>query len=187
MKKILIPVLVISIFSSCSNSTQNPGSPAASGDSVSQNQKVLENDLESPGNLSAPWTNLQTVVEVKEIKAHSGTFVSKVTAENQFSIGIRDEFRNLNEKLPVSISITGWYYLPEMNDNFGFVLDIQEDGKTYVWKPYRLNNLVLNQWTEFSITFNMDEPIKPNQLLKIYGNGSKKVAYIDDIKITFEY
>lgn len=187
MKRVFVFFIAVALLGSCSNSTQKPANTPEATDEIGLNQLVIENDMEYPAKLAAPWTNLNTVVKMSDVKAHSGNFASKVNAEGQLSIGIRDEFRNINEKLPTKIIVSGWFYLVEKNDKIGIVLDVQENGQSYMWKPYKFEDTPVNQWTEFTAYFTIDKPIKPEMLLKIYGNGLKKEAYFDDMKIVFEY
>ncbi|MFH1118860.1 MAG: hypothetical protein V1775_03500 [Bacteroidota bacterium] len=189
MEKLFVLAFAVVIFYSCSNSTKTPSTNGASTDQTDQKQLVIENDMESAASLISGWINEVTVVKMEKVKAHSGELVSKVDDINLYSYTYREQFENINEKLPTRVVVNGWFYLPEVNEKAAMVMDINENNETYIWKAYDLmdENPALNQWNEFTAYFTIDQPIKPGHQIKLFGFGGKKVAYFDDIKITFEY
>lgn len=189
MKKLVFFAIASVLFYNCSNSTQTPADSGEKASQVEQNQLTIENDMENAAAMLPAWINEITVVKMDGIKAHSGEFASKVDDVNVYSCTYREKFENINEKLPKRIVVNGWVYTSEANEKLTFVMDINENNETYLWKAFNISNLQLknNEWNEFTAYYTIDKPIKPNQQLKLFGFGGKKVAYFDDIKVTFEY
>jgi hypothetical protein len=150
---------------------------------------VIETDMENVAALPAYWINGVVVEKMDKIPAHSGNYAVKVDAEKKYSLTFRENFANINAKLPKRVVVSGWYYFPEINPKSGIVMDINEDGKSLIWKSYNLTavNPAINQWNEFKAYFTIDQPIKPEQQIKIFAISGDKVAYFDDFRITFEY
>ncbi|NVO19682.1 MAG: hypothetical protein HXX13_08280 [Bacteroidetes bacterium] len=182
--KILIMILVVGLaFCSCNNSSSSP-------DKNSDSNKIeVTNDLENALSLIPSWVNEKTICKMENGKAHSGDFVSKVDDVNIYTYAYREYLMNISKKLPKAIYVSGWVNSPNPAETLCMILDIG-DGKTpLLWKSYYLKSIVTepNKWFEFRAGFNIDKPIKPEYLLKIYGASGGKVAYFDDFKITFEY
>ena len=192
MKKLFILLVATGMFYACSN---NPGTPAEGNEAIgenaliNENQMVIETDMENVTELPTYWINGAAVQKMDKIPAHSGNYAVKVDAENKYSLTFRENFSNINAKLPKLVIVSGWYYFPEPNEKSGIVMDIIEDGTTIIWKSYNLfaENPAINQWVEFSAYFTIDQPIKPEHQIKIFANSGNKVAYFDDFKIVFEY
>ena len=192
MKKIFILLVATGIFYACSNNPQTPaeGNEALNENAqINENQMVIETDMENVAALPSYWINTASVKKMEEISAHSGDYAVKVDAEKKYSLTFRENFSNINAKLPKRIIVSGWYYFPEPNDKAGMVMDINEDGNTIIWKAYNLSsvNPATRQWNEFAAYFTIDQPIKPEQQIKIFANSGNKTAYFDDFKIVFEY
>lgn len=191
MKRLFILIAVTGFLFSCSNSSQAP----ATDDSATQinaaedNQTVFENDMENVASLPAYWINGAVVVKMEGIAAHSGIHAAKMDEKEKYSITFREYFSNINARLPKRVVVNGWYYFPEPNEKAGLVMDINENNQTYIWKAFTFSsvNPTPGQWNEFTAYFSIDQPIKPEHQIKIFASGANKVAFIDDLKITFEY
>ncbi|PKO97824.1 MAG: hypothetical protein CVU14_09295 [Bacteroidetes bacterium HGW-Bacteroidetes-9] len=190
MKRFIFIVLASALIYGCSNSNQSPSSAAIpTEDTTDQNQLVIENDLELASSMIPSWINEVTVVKMDKIKAHSGEYASKIDDENVYSYAFGEKFENINKKLPRRVIVNGWYYMPDKNEKAGIVMDISEDNETKIWEAFNFFNVnpTTNQWNEYTAYFSINQPIKPNYHLKIYGYSGKKEIYLDDFKITFEY
>jgi hypothetical protein len=187
MKNFLFLVLTASLVYGCSNSNQNTVETVVETEEV---PIAFANDMENALSGVPSWINEATVVKMPEgLKAHSGEFVSKVSEEKVYSYAFRETLSNINEKLPVAVIVKGWVYSPEPNTALSIVVDINDEGKSVLWKAYSLTDVIadLNQWKEFSARFTVDQPVKPEHQLKVFGFGGKKTAYFDDLDISFEY
>ncbi len=187
MKQFLILMLSGLLLYGCSgNSPKTPAAEAVADDSP----VAIVNDLEKALAGVPSWSNEKTIVQMPEgIPAHSGQFVSRVDAENQYSYAFKETFANINQTLPVAVIVEGYVYMPEVNPALGIVMDINDNNNTVIWKSYALSGVVtsLNEWQPFTARFTVDAPLKPGYQLKIFASGAKKTAYFDDFKISFEY
>ena len=185
-------MIATGLFYACSN---NPGSSTDQNvmsdntPQIDENRMVIATDMENASSLPSYWRNGFTIYKMDEVPAHSGSYAVKVDAESEYSITFRETFEKLNAKLPKRIVVNGWYYFPEPNEKAGFIMEINDNGESYMWKAFNLANVnpATNKWNEFTAYFNIDQPIKPEQEINIFARGGKKVAYFDDLKITFEY
>jgi hypothetical protein len=186
MKNLLFIILAGMLLFSCSNSSQNSNSPSASQE---QSQVVITNDMENAAAIIPSWINESTVVKMENGSAHSGEFVSKVDDKNLYTYTYRENFNNINEKLPKRVVVNGWISSPDAAKGLGLIMDINEKNVSQIWKSLSLTKVIEtpNKWFEFTAYFPIDKPIKPNYQIKIYGYSGQKVAYFDDFKITFEY
>jgi hypothetical protein len=192
MKRLFILLVATGMFTACSNNPQAPAEEnQATNDNaqINENQMVIETDMENVADLPAYWINGAAVKKMDKIPAHSGSYAVKVDAENNYSLTFRENFVNINAKLPKRVAVSGWYYFPEPNEKSGIVMEINDNGNKVIWKAFNVynENAVINQWTEFTAYFSIDKPIKPEQQIKIFANSYNKIAYFDDFKITFEY
>lgn len=187
MKNYLALFLSGLLLYGCSgNSPKTPADEAVADDSP----VAIVNDLENALAGVPSWSNEKTIVEMPEgIAAHSGKYVSRVDAENQYSYAFKEIFANINQKLPVAVIVEGYVYSPEVNPLLGIVMDINDNNNKVIWKSYALSEVIssLNEWKPFAARFTIDAPIKPEYQLKIFASGAKKTAYFDDFKISFEY
>ncbi len=188
MKKLFFITFIGLIAYGCSNSSKTPA-VKDSQDQISENQVVFENDLENALVGIPSWSNEKTIVKMPVDKAHSGEYVSMVDAVNMYSYAFKENLENINEKLPNTVVVSGWFYSEVKNPDLGFVMDINDNNKSVIWKSYRLmeDGLSENQWHEFTANFEIDEPLKPGYQIKIFGYGAKKTAYFDDIRVTFKF
>ena len=185
MRNSLLIVIVI-LMLGCSNSSQNSNASSAK---PGQDKVVITNDMENAKAMIPSWNNEISVVKMDNGKAHSGEYVSKVDEITLYSYAYGEIFKNISDKLPKKVEVNGWIYSPDPSKNLGIVMDISENNKTQIWKAFSINDLIKapDKWFEFTAYFSIDQPIKPNYKIKIYGYGGKKIAYFDDFKITFEY
>lgn len=150
----------------------------------------IDNDMEK-GPISLPsWGNEQTIVKMPSpSRAHSGMYVSKVDSNNIYSYTFYDLLHNLNNVTPYKVFVSGWFYIPEPIDELIVAIDISDKDQNIMWKRFSISQQIndLNKWTEFNAVFDIDQPIKIDQQVKIFAFASKKEAYFDDFKITFEY
>lgn len=188
MKKLYFIAIVGIIAYGCSNSS-NPPAATNSQDQINENQVVFENDLENALAGIPSWSNEKTIVKMPDGKAHSGEYVSKVDDVNMYSYAFKETLENINQKLPKSVVVNGWFYSEVRNPELGIVMDINDDNKSVVWKSYRLmdDGKSENQWHEFTANFDIEETLKPGYQIKIFAFGAKKIAYFDDIKVTFKF
>jgi hypothetical protein len=186
MKNLLVVILAGMVLFGCSNSSQNSTPTSAKSD---QNQVVITNDMENASAMVPSWINEKTVVKMENGKAHSGEFVSKVDDKNLYTYAYGEIFQNISDKLPKKVTVNGWVSSPDASKNLGIVMDVNDNGAPQIWKSYSLTNVVEgpDKWFEFTAYFSIDKPIKPNMQIKIYGYSGEKLAYFDDLKITFEY
>lgn len=192
MKRLLFFIAPAIMLYACSNSSQSPAADGNAADETSQineNQMVIETDMENVASLPSYWINGVVVVKMDEIPAHSGNYATKLDATEKYSLTFRENFVNINAKLPKRVVVNGWYYFTEPNEKAGMVMDILENNVTFIWKAFNFStvNPTINQWNEFTAYFTIDEPIKPEHQIKLFANGNGKVVYLDDFKITFEY
>lgn len=147
-------------------------------------------DMEK-GPISLPsWENEQTIVQMHSpARAHSGLYVSKVDSINIYSYTFYDLLNNLNNVTPYKVFVSGWLYIPEPIEEMIVALDISDKDQNIMWKSFSISQQIndLNKWTEFNAVFDIDQPIKNDQQVKIFAFAGKKEAYFDDFKITFEY
>lgn len=189
MKKLLFFVLGGLLMYGCSGNQQSAES-AASSASVGNAPISIFNDMESALSGVPSWINEKTLVKMPEgLSAHSGQYVSRVNAENIYSYAFRENFVNINKKLPTAVIVEGWFYPIEPITTEGIVMDINEDNKNVIWKSFNIasKDVKLNEWNSFKAKFTIDQEIKDNYQLKIFGIGKGKTLYFDDFKISFEY
>lgn len=192
MKRLFILFVATGMLYGCSNNPQTPAEENQATDEnaqINENQMVIETDMENVAALPAYWINGVAVEKMDKIPAHSGNYAVKVDAKNMYSLTFRENFANINAKLPKRVVVNGWYYFPEPNEKSGIVMEINENGNKIIWKAYNIYNekSVTNQWAEFTAYFSIDKPITPEQQIKIFANSGNKIAYFDDFKIIFEY
>jgi hypothetical protein len=192
MKRLLFFIAPAIMLYACSNSSQSPAADGNAADQTAQineNQMVIETDMENVASLPSYWINGEVVVKMDKIPAHSGSYAVKLDAEQRYSLTYRENFSNINARLPKRVVVNGWYYFAEPNDKAGMVMDINENNVNYIWKAYNFSQVepTINQWNEFTAYFSIDQPIKPEHQIKLFVNGDNKVVYLDDFKITFEY
>ncbi|MHC1776775.1 MAG: hypothetical protein AB9834_15340 [Lentimicrobium sp.] len=189
MKRLVYIAFAGVVFYSCSNSSNTPSTSTDTSVQTDQNMLVIENNFEDAAAMIPSWINEVTVVKMDKTKAHSGEFASMVDEVNVYSYTYREKFENINQKLPTRIVVNGWFFSTEDNDKLSYVMDINDNNESYIWKSYKLKdeNPAINQWNEFTAYFTIDKPLKPGHQIKLFGFGGKKLAYFDDIKITFEY
>jgi len=191
MRKIVLFSIAAVFAVSCSNTTNAPGESAQQDNNrvTKQNETVIENNMENAFSMVPSWINEVTVVKMDDPKAHSGEFASRIDDQALYSYTYRERFENINQKLPVRVVVNGWYYFAEPNPKASIVMDINENNVSVLWKAFNLNtvNPATNQWNEFTAYFTIDLPIKPEYQIKIFGYSGKKLMYLDDLKITFEY
>lgn len=191
MKKLFILMLATGMFYACSNpgSSTDQNATTDSNVQIDENRMVIETDMENVANLPAYWINGAAVEKMDKIPAHSGKYAAKVDAENMYSITFRENFVNINAKLPKRVVVNGWYYFPELNEKSGVVMEVNDNGNMVIWKAFNIydGTPITKEWSEFTAYFNIDQPIKPEYQIKIFANSGGKVAYFDDLKITFEY
>jgi hypothetical protein len=189
MKKLFFIAFIGLIAYGCSNSSNTPA-VSDSQNEVSEKQAIFENDLENALAGIPSWSNEKTIVKMPEgMKAHSGEFVTMIDNSNKYSYAFKDIFENINEKLPVTVIVSGWFYSTDKNPKMSIVMDINDNNNTFIWKGYQLmkDPKPLNQWNEFKATFSIDQPIKPSNQIKIFAFDANATAYFDDLKVTFEY
>ena len=187
MKNLLLMILTGLMVYGCSNNNQNTTSNEAQSDDLAI---AITNDMENALSGVPSWINEATVVKMPEgIAAHSGEYVTRVTEQEVYSYAYRETLSNINSKLPTAVIVEGWVYSPVDNSSLSVVVDINENGKSIIWKSYVLTDAIseLNKWNEFKARFAVDQPIKPEYQLKVFAYGGKKTAYFDDLKISFEY
>ena len=192
MKKIFILLIATGMFYACSN---NPGTSTnqdvmtEDNPQIDDNQMVIANDMENPTSLPSYWKNGISINKMDEVPAHSGNYAVKVDAESEYSITFRETFENLNAKLPKQVVVNGWYYFTEPNEKAGLIMEITDNGESYMWKSFNFAkvNPATNTWNEFTAYFSFDKEINPEQEISIFARGYKKVAYFDDLKVTFKY
>ena len=192
MKKLLILVIATGLFYACSN---NPGSSTDQNvmtdntPQIDENQMVIATDMENAGSLPSYWKNGFSIQKMDKVPAYSGSYAIKVTEEHKYSLTLSETFENLNAKLPKRVIVKGWYYFPEVNNHASVILDIKEDGESYLWKSFNLSNVnpATRKWNEFTAYFTIDKPINPTQKISIFATGANKEMYFDDFKIIFEY
>ncbi len=180
------------MFSAC---THNPGSSTDqkgttdSSPEIDENRMVIATDMENAASLPSYRRNGFSIYKMDEIPAHSGNYVSRVNDEHGYSLTFRETFENLNAKLPRRVVVNGWYYFTEPNEKAGFIMEINDNGSSYIWKAYNFDavNPATNQWNEFTAYFTIDKPIKPEQEINLFATGAKKLTYFDDFKFIFEY
>ena len=192
MKKLFILMLASGLFYACSNNPQpatDENQSNSENSQINENQLVIETDMENVASLPAYWINGVVVEKMDKISAHSGNYAVKIDADKKYSLTFRENFANINAKLPKRVLVNGWFYFPEPNENSSIVMDINENNVSSMWKSYKLfeSNPVTNQWNEFTAYFTIDQPIKPEYQIKIFANSGGQLAYFDDFKITFEY
>ncbi len=185
-------MIATGIFYGCSN---NPGSTtdqeamSSNTPQIDKNRMVIATDMENAESLPSYWRNGFSIYKMDKVPAHSGSYAIKVTEENRYSLTFRETFENLNARLPKQVIVKGWYYFPEPNDNASVIMEINDNGESYIWKSYKLasENPTTGQWNEFTAYFTMDKPIKPEQEINIFATGAQKEMYFDDFKLIFEY
>ena len=185
-------MLATGLFYACSN---NPGTSTDQdvmtdySPQTSENQMVIATDMENVASLPSYWRNGFSIYKMDEVPAHSGNYAVKVTEEHKYSLTFRETFENLNSKLPKQVVVTGWYYFLEPNDNAGVIMEINDNGESYLWKGFNIanENPTTKQWNQFTAYFAIDKPIKPEQEINIFATGAGMVTYFDDFKITFKY
>ncbi len=188
MKKVIISMLAGFVLFGCSNNSPKVADQAAT--ETLESPAVIFNDMENALGGIPSWINEKTISRMPEgASAHSGIFVTRVDGEDLYSYTFRENFSNINEKLPVAVIVEGYVFSAEKNPSLSIIVDINENNKTVLWKSYALNDVItnLNQWIPFAARFSVDTPVSPDYQLKVFGYGGGKVAYFDDLKISFEY
>jgi hypothetical protein len=186
MKKFLFFATAAILLSACSNS----GSKTQPSEQTSPNEVVITNDMENAMGLIPSWFHERTVMQLKDIPAHSGTFVAVTSDTIEYSYSYSDQFKNINSALPKSAIVTGWIYTTEPKPLFSIVLDTKQSDSLIEWKAVPLTETLTEkgQWIEFNADFYFGKPLNPEQKVSIYAwNQSKKPIYIDDLKIIFNY
>ncbi|MBK7212607.1 MAG: hypothetical protein IPH88_04775 [Bacteroidales bacterium] len=186
MKSILLLSVSALILFGCSNSGQAPAPTAAS---TEQNQVVISNDLENAAAIIPSWINEKTVVKMDAGTAHSGEYVIKIDDKSVYSYAYRENLENINQKLPKRIVVNGWVNSADPADGLSVIMDINDNNASKLWKSYSLKDALKTKgaWNEFTAYFSIDQAIQPHYQVKIYAFSGNKTAYLDDLKITFEY
>jgi len=189
MKKILALALVGVALWGCSGSDQK-STNATTDQAKDENTFVISNDLENAAAIVPSWSNEKTVVKMNGAPAHSGQYVSMVDDQFAYSYGFHEFVDNINQSIPKKVVVKGWLYSSVASPDLSMVLDISENNKQVDWKAYSLTPVITeaNKWIEYKANFDINKPIQPSSLIKIFGwNPGKKLAYFDDFEITFEY
>jgi len=187
MKNILFFVLIMMVTSSCTNSGNNP---EATQEQPKQKEVVIFNDMENAAGMIPSWQNEKTVQAMPApAKAHSGEFASKVDKDNLYSYAYGELFKNINNVVPKKIIVNGWVYCAEYNEGLIIGMDINDNGKSIIWKGNPITSQInsQNEWHEFTTEYSIDQPVQLENHNKIFAFGGGKTAYFDDLKITFEY
>lgn len=187
MKFLLFLVASALILAGCSNS----GSKTKSTNQGGRNEVVITNDIENAMGKIPGWINENTVIAMKEPKAHSGDFASVTNDSLLYSYNYKEIVKNIKSEIPNTVTFSGWAYTTIVNPNFAIICNINEDTLRYDWKAFPLDSLLTEKgkWVEFSASFSFnDKPLKPEHEISIFAwNQSKKPVYIDDLKVTFTY
>jgi hypothetical protein len=189
MKNILaIAIVGISLWG-CSGSDKKSASIVAD-QPLDENTVVVSNDLENAAAIIPSWSNEKTIVKMDGAPAHSGQFVSLVDEQFQYSYGLHETISNLKNKSPKKVTVKGWVYSTVASPDLSIVMDISDNGKQVEWKAYSLTPVIAeaNKWIEYKANFDIIKLIQASNLIKCFAwNPGKKVAYLDDFEITFEY
>ena len=187
MKKLFLLAFTGFLAYSCTNSGNNS---QANQEQPKQKEVVISSDMENAAGKVPCWANEITVVPMPASgKAHSGEFVSKVDADNLYSYAYFELLKNINNVIPHKVIVNGWINCPESNEETLIAMDINDNGKSVMWRGNQISRFVKsqNEWFEFTTEFVIDQPLKDDYQIKIFAFGGKKTAYFDDFKITFEY
>jgi hypothetical protein len=186
MKNSMLIVFAMLVLFGCSNSNQNQTPAAAQPE---QNQVVITNDMENAAAMIPSWIFEKTVVKMENGPAHSGEYVTKVDGKDIYSYAYRENFENINQKLPKRVILNGWVNSPDPAKGLSVIMDVNENNVSKIWKAFSLTKTVEtpNEWHEFTAYFPIDKPIQANYQIKLYAYSGMKTAYFDDFKITFEY
>jgi len=188
MKKLFFYVIAGFIVSACSNSGSNT-SNTSSG--PHKDRIEITNDLENALATIPSWKGEKTIFDQRD-KAHSGGFVCITNDTLEFSYGYKESFKNINgDQLPKRVFFSGWVNTTIANPQFTILCTIDDDTKQLEWRAFPLQNTLTEpgKWVEFSADFYLDKsPIKPeDQITLVAWNQSKKIIYMDDLKVTFLY
>lgn len=174
------------MLSSCSNSGNAPQIETQN----SSNKVVISSDLEN-ANMQVPgWGNEGTVIAMTDPAAHSGKFACKTSKDFEYTYYFSEKFKNIKDKLPVSVSYHGWVYSTVAKPNFAILCTVKNDTNNLQWSAYPLDQLISheNEWIEFTADFYFTQPLKPDYQFYLGGwNQSKQSVYLDDLTITLNY
>jgi hypothetical protein len=187
MKKIFVIAISGALLYSCSNS--KPKTEAVPGQPV-KNLIEITNDMENATAIIPSWINDKTIIVMKEPAAHSDKYACVTNDTIEYGYGYQELVKNINTGIPKSVVFSGWIYTTVATPNLGIILSISENGQTYDWKSFPLNDCLTEtgKWVEFSASFYFDKPLKPVHEIKLFPwNQSKKTVYFDDLKIRFDY
>ncbi len=187
MKNIFFFIVIVILVWGCSNSSNNT---QAAQEQPKQKEVVIQNDMENASAKIPSWNNEKTVVVMPApAKAHSGEYVSKLDFEDRYSYTFAEYLKNINNVVPKKIIVSGWAYCTELDKELLVALDINDNGKSILWRgnPIASQISTVNEWHEFTTEFIIDQPVQLENHTKIFVFGGGKKVYLDDFKITFEY
>ena len=186
MRSSVLFAVVCLLFSSCSNSKPKTETAAK----PQQNQLEITNDMENAAMLIPSWSNEKTVIAMTQPAAHSGKYACITNDTIEYSYTYQELFKNIISGMPKKVDVKGWIYTTVAKPQISIVLSISEKATTYDWKVFPLADSLTEtgKWVKFNTEFYLDKPLNPEQEIKLYAwNQSKKLIYIDDLKLRFEF
>ena len=172
MKKIFFPLSVtVVILAGCSGSSKQGG-------------LHYFNDFEGlKGWVSNSYT-------LKEDKAHSGKFVSKIDEVYQYSEGVKLKLSEISSKPVKKVRISAWCKISDMMATGKFVVSVNTPEKAGVfWEAIHLEDNIdeVGTWTKISGEFNIAAwGNKPDNTVVVYvWNTGKIPILVDDMDIEF--
>ena len=133
------------------------------------------------------WSDV--LLEKKPV--HSGIYSNRLDSVNFYGKTFKLTFKEISDQAIKKVKINFWVYLLDSNSKGKLVMEIdQPDKKNVFWIAKNIEDYVKKsgEWTEVTLefTFVKKEIMLPENIIKIYPwNLSKKVMYIDDVRIEF--
>ena len=133
------------------------------------------------------WSDV--LLEKKPV--HSGIYSKRLDSVNFYGKTFKLTFKEISDQAIKKVKINFWVYLLDSNSKGKLVMEIdQPDKKNVFWIAKNIEDYVKKsgEWTEVTLefTFVKKEIMLPENIIKIYPwNLSKKVMYIDDVRIEF--
>lgn len=118
---------------------------------------------------------------------HTGSKSVYYNPAMEFGPTFKGKLNDLNFSENCVIWLKVWVYCDQVSVNASLVLQVDEDGKTVLWRGADIKDYVLipNSWQPVFLAYKFTEQLSPDALLSAYvWNSGKSNFYIDDLSVT---
>jgi hypothetical protein len=172
MKKILLALLVISVFISCSSDKKK----------TAHDNLYYFNDLETVKG----WMENNTL---RKGDAHSGKFYSTTDSSWQYSLAFSLSVGNISDKPLKKADVSLWALVKKEKFDGSIVTCVTRKDSVLFWNSSNLNNFYKkpNEWFKATETMNFPAGMQNSDIVKVYlwNVDGKSVINIDDMEVQF--